>query len=195
MNLFVFLEEIKGIALNGLYYSTNEHDKLRYQKLLELSEEKLSESIDVDIDSIRKNFHSEKGFVTPKVGVNAAVFKDRFLLTTLRKDDNCWELPGGWAELGESPRDTLVRELKEETSIIIKPLNIIDVITRFPGDFSQTYTSYHLLINSEYVSGQFLPSSETLDLKFINESEISLLTWHRDHQSMAIKAFESINAR
>ena len=54
--------------------------------------------------------------------------KNRYLIIRQEvKDKLFWDLPGGRVEHGESPYDTLLREVKEETKLdikIIKPVGI-----------------------------------------------------------------------
>jgi ADP-ribose pyrophosphatase YjhB (NUDIX family) len=189
MNFFTALEEIRGIAQNGLIYCNNEHDRLKYSRLLEIAIAQYSELLDLDIEIIRDLFLKNTGIITPKVGVNAAVFKEGKLLICLRKDDNCWEVPGGWAELSESPRNTIIRELMEETSLNIKPEQVIEVFSRKPGDFGQPFTSFHILYFAKYVSGEFLESNETKDFQWITKEDLETIKWHRDHKAFAEAAF------
>jgi 8-oxo-dGTP pyrophosphatase MutT (NUDIX family) len=48
-------------------------------------------------------FQSDVGYATPKVDVRAAVFDGERLLLVREREDNCWTLPGGWADVGDSP--------------------------------------------------------------------------------------------
>lgn len=48
------------------------------------------------------------------------------------KDDinpNTYDIPGGRMSFGEKPEETVVREVKEETGLDIKPLKILEVWT------------------------------------------------------------------
>jgi ADP-ribose pyrophosphatase YjhB (NUDIX family) len=190
MNFLTALEEIRGIAQNGLMYCNNEYDRLKYSRLLEIAIAQYSEYLELDKTKIAELFSSHTGIITPKVGVNAAVFHENKLLISLRKDDHCWELPGGWAELGESPRNTIIRELKEETSIDIVPEHVLEVFSRIPGDFNQPYTSFHILYFAKYISGEFQESNETSEIKWITSNEIESIKWHRDHKEFARAAFK-----
>ncbi len=187
--MLALLEKVKGIAKNGLYYSNNDYDRQRYAELIEVCSQKYAEILDIDTEIIKKSFLKESGMVSPITGVNAAIFENNQLLIAKRKDDSHWELPGGWMELGETPRETLQREIQEELSIEIKPNKIIEIITRKPGDFSQTFTSMHILIYSEIISGVFIESNETSEIMWITINEIDKISWHRDHRNFAEVAF------
>ena len=56
-----------------------------------------------------------------KIGIFAIIFdkKDRVLLCH-RRDYDLWNLPGGGLEKGESPRQGVIREVKEETGLIVE---------------------------------------------------------------------------
>jgi 8-oxo-dGTP diphosphatase len=54
---------------------------------------------------------------------------ETYLITRRRADAGSnpsrWEFPGGKLEFGEDPRDGLAREIKEETSLTVRPGEII----------------------------------------------------------------------
>lgn len=55
------------------------------------------------------------GYKTPKVDVRAVVFNDRNeILMVKEKIDDCWSLPGGWADIGYSPSEVAEKETREE---------------------------------------------------------------------------------
>lgn len=47
-----------------------------------------------------------------------------------RRDYNLWNLPGGGVEVGESPWDALVREIKEETGLEAQPIHLTGVYSK-----------------------------------------------------------------
>ena len=49
-------------------------------------------------------------------------------------DKGKWDLPGGFLNEGEDPRDALRRELMEETSLDVEPLEFFDVVVDRYGD-------------------------------------------------------------
>jgi 8-oxo-dGTP diphosphatase len=63
----------------------------------------------------------------PRVGVAVIVKRDNEILLGYRKSElgkNTWGLPGGKLEFGEELIDCAIRELKEETNLIVKPKNL-----------------------------------------------------------------------
>ncbi len=55
------------------------------------------------------------GYATPKVDVRGSVFRDDQILLVKERADGLWTLPGGWADVNESPREAVVREIMEES--------------------------------------------------------------------------------
>src|SRR5207237_2743817 len=69
------------------------------------------------------------GYVTPKVAIGAVVGNDEGeLLLVQRGDSGVWLYPTGWADIGYSPAEVAVKEVKEETGIDIEQLRIIAVL-------------------------------------------------------------------
>lgn len=64
------------------------------------------------------------------VGATTLVFNDKKqILLNLRSDTDTWGIPGGSMELFESIEETAIRELKEETNILAKRLELLDVLS------------------------------------------------------------------
>jgi ADP-ribose pyrophosphatase YjhB (NUDIX family) len=60
-------------------------------------------------------------------GVAAVIFADDRLLLQRRDDTGRWGLPGGGVEPGESVRQAIVREVREETGLEVEPVRLIGV--------------------------------------------------------------------
>jgi ADP-ribose pyrophosphatase YjhB (NUDIX family) len=60
-------------------------------------------------------------------GVAAVIFEDGRVLLQRRDDTGRWGLPGGGVEPGESVRQALIREVREETGLEVEPLRLIGV--------------------------------------------------------------------
>lgn len=78
-----------------------------------------------------------------------AVAAHRLLLTQLRPNDEShlgglWTLPGGGMDWGESPEDTLRREVYEETGLAPDNLRIFDVRSRIEPSTDQRGELHHV---------------------------------------------------
>ncbi len=53
--------------------------------------------------------------VMPKVNVRGVVFDGDSVLLVKERSDGRWTLPGGWVDVNESPSESVVREVREES--------------------------------------------------------------------------------
>src|SRR5215470_902692 len=82
----------------------------------------------------------------PIVGVGGVVIEDGRALLILRGTEPLlgqWSIPGGTLELGETLMEGTARELKEETGLEVKVLDIIEVFERinFGRGTDETWSS------------------------------------------------------
>ena len=183
-NYLDLLDKVRSIAQLGLNYTKNHYDIENYNNLLKLTAQEYSEFTGLPTAEITERFKNELGYITPKIGVNGAIFNDvGQILLELRSDDKLWGVPGGWVDVLEGPEAAIVREFMEEAQIVVEPVEIIKFITRLPGDFNQPHTTVHILYYCKYISGAIVKSHESLELSFKNMDEI--INWHRDHKAMA----------
>jgi len=188
-NSLDLLDEIRSIAQNGLHYADNEYDRIRYEVLLQVASREYSNISGIEEKIILEHFKNELGYITPKVGVNGVVFsKEGKLLLERRQDDKLWSIPGGWAEIGESPEQSVQREIYEETGLKVQVKGIIDIFTRLPGEYGQPHTTYHILFHCEVIEGELKVSFESSEVGFYNYKNIT--EWHKDHLNMVTKACE-----
>jgi hypothetical protein len=133
MSTLSLLDELRTIARNGLTYAENEYDRQRYERLLELTSQQYADYLDLPVGLVKERLQAETGYITPKVGADAAIFDDEGrILLMQRTDDQRWCLPCGWLEPNESPQEAVVRETWEETGLHVEPVALFGVFTRRP---------------------------------------------------------------
>ena len=175
------LDELRSIAQLGLNYSKDNYDRERYERLLEIASHQYEELSSIPASEIEKRFRKELGYITPKVGVSASIFDDKgYQLLVKRTDDFSWCLPCGWAEVGETPEESLQREVVEETGLEVQVINQIRLGSRMPGDFNLPHTTYHLQFHCVVTGGSIRESHETTDIGYYDVATIN--DWHLDHK-------------
>ena len=63
------------------------------------------------------------GIETPKLTVDALIYSEGQIVLIRRKNppyQDCWALPGGFVDVGETVEEACVREMKEETSLDVE---------------------------------------------------------------------------
>jgi len=129
------------------------------------------------------------------VVASAVINKENKILIIRRNLEpgmNKWALPGGFIELGETPEEAAVRELKEETGI---DSNIIHLI----GVYLQKSKRYGSLLIIGYLAtaihGNISVNSEVKEAKFFSKEEIPYIPFstHRKIVKEAYKNLEYIN--
>jgi ADP-ribose pyrophosphatase YjhB (NUDIX family) len=96
---------------------------------------------------------------------------DARVLLVRRSDNGTWALPAGMMELGESLRDCAVREVREETGLLVHELTPFAVYTRAPTQgpdmYGNTYQHITLTARIDAFEGDLLRvTDETTDARW-----------------------------
>ena len=184
MNPLALLDELRTIARNGLTYAQNEYDLERYERLLELTSQEYADYLNLPVGLVKERLQAESGYITPKVGADAAIFDDEGrILLHLRADDQRWCLPCGWLEPNESPQEAVVRETWEETGLHVEPVELVGVFTRRPDPAWGLFTMVAVCFLCEVTGGELTLSHEGLDLQYWHLDEVPV--WHGSHAEYA----------
>lgn len=107
------------------------------------------------------------------------------------REDGCWTLPGGWADVGESPAESVVRELYEESGFQTRALKLLAVYDRNKHPHPpMPYPVYKLFFQCELLSGSPLESIETTEAAFFAENAIPELSVARVTPTQIAQFFE-----
>jgi 8-oxo-dGTP diphosphatase len=85
----------------------------------------------------------------PVVGVGAVVIDQGRVLLVRRGQAPLkgeWSLPGGALELGETLQQGVVREILEETGLVVAPIGIVDILDRITHDEESGCVQYHYVL-------------------------------------------------
>lgn len=193
-DLLAYIKRVQAIAQNGLAYISNPFDLERYEELRSISVQMMSALSDTPVEKVTNLFAFENGYQTPKVDVRSVIFGDGKILLVKEKMDGCWSLPGGWADVGYSPSEIAVKEVREESGLIVKPLRLLAVMDKkcHPHPPSP-YHCYKIFINCEIVDGHPLAGLETLGVQFFGPDELPPLSVERNTVSQIKMMFEFLD--
>jgi 8-oxo-dGTP diphosphatase len=113
---------------------------------------------------------------SPLVGVGAVVVDGNSVLLIKRGKPPLygrWVVPGGTVELGEPLERALVREVREETGLVVRPGALLTAFDRIVRDDHEVH--YHFVILDylcERVSGEVSAASDALDARFVRLDEL-----------------------
>ncbi len=115
---------------------------------------------------------------TPLMGVGGLVLdKGKVLLVKRAKDPSRgeWSIPGGLVELGETLHQAVVREVHEETGLIVEPQTLLKLVERIIPD-GRGGIVYHYIL-ADYLcavaGGQEKAGSDALDCAWVSEADLA----------------------
>lgn len=112
----------------------------------------------------------------PLVGVGAVVVREGAVLLVQRAREPLagqWSLPGGLVELGETLEQAVVRELREETGLVVKVRGLVEVLDRITRD-AVGRVQYHYVLLDYWC--------ETGDDSAVAGSDVRAVAWVRPEE-------------
>lgn len=185
--------ELQAIAQIGLAYSAGSHfDAERYSRIREIAAEILSSRGGIAKDLLLDTLRREEGYATPKVDVRGVVFRDERILLVREIADGRWTLPGGWADVDQSPAESVVREVREESGYETKPVKLLAVYDRDKHGHAPPFAFhvYKLFVLCELTGGEALASVETSAVEFFAEDALPELSRSRVTLRQIQRCFE-----
>jgi len=184
-DLLRWSETLAAIARTGLGFTESLYERERFEEVLHVAGDiRASVAADAELDVehyvdewMRSVGQGVAGYVTPKSAIGAVVHDDEGrILLVQRADSGVWLYPTGWADVGYSPAEVAVKEVREETGIECVPKGVIAVLdgmrmgmTRIP--------LYSTVFLCEAIGGELNAHPlETSDVGWFAEDELPPMT-------------------
>ena len=197
-DLLRWSEALSGIARTGLGFTQSLYERERFEEVLKVAADvRAAIGAERSPEAVVEEWlalvgEGVPGYVTPKLAVGAVVGNERAeMLLIQRADSGVWLYPTGWADVGYSASEVVVKEVLEETGIICVPEGVVAVLdgmrmglTRIP--------LYSIVFLCRAVGGQLAPHPlETRDVGWYHQDELPPMTvgvgqWG-DHAFAAIR--------
>lgn len=186
-------KELQSIAQIGLAFARDPFDEERYRAIRRLASEMMAEGCGEPAERIEALFAAETGYATPKIDVRGAVIRDgRILLVREVLDRGRWTLPGGWADVNESPSSSVEREVREESGFETRAAKLAAVWDRslHPHDPPLPFHVYKMFFLCEVTGGAPATSVETSGVGFFAPDDLPELSTGRVLASQIRRLFE-----
>lgn len=185
-------QEIFSLSQSGITYSGNEYDIDRYKRLQEITAEMIASQSDVTKESVLESFSMQAGYITPKVDVRGAVIQHGKILLIQERADGRWAMPGGWADLGNTPASVAEREVWEESGFRVKAEKVVAVIDANRVEPMEFYHAYKIIFLCRLLDGEPRTSHETLAVDFFDPSDLPPLSLYRTNEMMIQEVFAHV---
>jgi ADP-ribose pyrophosphatase YjhB (NUDIX family) len=172
-------QRLQALAQAGLAYDPHVYDAERYQEILALSQRMLGGLTGLPLSLFEEAVALERGYPTPKVDIRAVVFRgaDEILMVREKSDGGRWSLPGGWADVGHTPFEVAVKEVREETGLAVSAVRLLALwdMRKHPHP-PQAWYIYKAAILCRVLEGELqAETSETLDARWVAREELPQL--------------------
>jgi ADP-ribose pyrophosphatase YjhB (NUDIX family) len=184
-------KRLQAAAQNGLAYAHDPFDVERYRSLRDLAVEILSTYTAASAETLHDLYASEIGHATPKVDVRGVVFRDDAVLLVKERVDGRWSLPGGWADVYDTPSQATVREIYEETGYRTRATKLLALYDRNrQGHPPHPFHSYKIFFQCELLGGEPAVSIETEGAEFFPENALPELSIGRVTEAQIHRFFQ-----
>lgn len=178
-NIYDYILKIQSIAKIGLVYSKDPYALTNYKEINDLSTRFLEEFMEINLD--RPNYFSRDVYPTPNVSVRTVIFNsDKTKVLMVREAAlHTYSLPGGWADLYDSPSKTAKNECLQEAGAEIEVVRLIGITERTPFKSNTSVPEYVIIFEGKIKELHKEHEYETDDVQFFdinNLPEISRKT-------------------
>ena len=174
----LIIQRLLSISDTGLTYGNNEYDKERYLEIREELGKLLSLATDLKQDELSALLRPTDFYATPLLDVRAFIVENEKICLVKGRNERSWALPGGFGEVGFSPRENILKEVEEETGFQSEVVSLLAIFD----------TNQHQLQSRQYIklvfqcrlkAGKFVANHEISELDFFDIKHLPELSEKR----------------
>lgn len=193
-NWLDWVRRLQSIAQAGKTYSNDVYDQERYDHIHQIAAEIGAAHTDQSVEKIGHLYKHETGYATPKVDVRGIVFNEQQqILLVLERSSGKWTLPGGWADIWDTPKQAVEREIREESGYDTQAVRLLALYDRDnQGHPHYEFAVYKLYFLCELQGGTAKSSIETSDVRFFSEDALPSIDEGRVLKTQLHKFFQMV---
>ena len=126
---------------------------------------------------------------TIRIGVGAVIFRGEEILLIKRARapfKGHWSIPGGGVDYGERLRDAITREVREETSVEIENLTLLDVYEATPDLEGVDLHTVMVDYIADWRTGEPVAGDDAIEAEFVTiNTALARLAWDETRTAVA----------
>ena len=174
--IYDYIVKIQSIAKIGLVFSKDPYALTNYQQINDISADLLEHFMEVKLD--RPNYFQRDIYPTPSISVRTIIFNnDRSKVLMVReKELQAYSLPGGWADLYDTPSETAKNESKQEAGVDIEIVRLVGLTSRTPFKSNKNVPEYVAIFEAKAISELGEHEYETDDVNWFDIDNLPLIS-------------------
>ena len=172
------LQRMLAITDTGLAYTKDPFDRERYEDLRQILWSLLQDQTELNQEELTAIFQPSGSYATPLMDVRAWIVQDQKICLVRGQGEDTWALPGGFGEVGYSPKENIRKEIQEETGFFAEVSSLLAVFdtNRFQMQ-SKQYAKF--VFDCRLLDGDFQENQEVAELGFFDISALPPLSEKR----------------
>ena len=172
------IQRMLAITDTGLTYTKAPFDRERYEELRQILWSLLQDQTELDQEELTAIFQPSGSYATPLMDVRAWIVQNQKVCLVRGQGEDTWALPGGFGEVGYSPKENIRKEVQEETGFSAEVGSLLAVFdtNRFQLQNKQ-YAKF--VFDCQLLDGRFQKNQEVAELGFFNIENLPPLSEKR----------------
>ena len=172
------VQRMLAITDTGLTYTKDPYDCERYEDLRQILWSALQDQTELDQEELTAILKPTGSYATPLMDVRAWIVQDQKICLVRGQGEDTWALPGGFGEVGYSPKENIRKEVQEETGFTAEVGSLLAVFdtNRFQLQNKQ-YAKF--VFDCQLLDGHFQENQEIAELEFFDIKNLPPLSEKR----------------
>ena len=172
------VQRMLAITDTGLTYTKDPYDHERYEDLRQILWSVLQDQTEFNQEELTAILKPTGSYATPLMDVRAWIVQDQKICLVRGQGEDTWALPGGFGEVGYSPKENIRKEVEEVTGFSAEVGSLLAVFdtNRFQLQNKQ-YAKF--VFDCQLLDGQFQENQEIAELEFFDIKNLPPLSEKR----------------
>ncbi|MEM1435939.1 MAG: NUDIX hydrolase [Pseudomonadota bacterium] len=187
-------KQLQALSSTGLFFTEDPYDQERYEQVAAIANGMLASIANQPVavvESLISDF--AKGYATPRVDVRGAVLRNQQVLLVREGTDGLWTLPGGFADIGVSPKENVEKEIREEAKLDVTAYGLYGIRHKARHEYDPDVRDFYKLFFLCRCKDEREPTAsgvETLEVGFFDCDALPPLSRGRTIEQDVRDAFE-----